>query len=161
MRRLFRSFRESSMPNRPRRAALVVGIVLAALAVWTPIASVAEEPSFGPDGPGNVFISPCGRPFRAKPGAPYPVADWFKMADANSDGKIDHGEFTADCLAFFKLLDRNGDGVNSPLEVSYYEQRVAPEVLGMRVDVSGMAAPARLLWRVQGMPGGYGGAGSS
>ena len=83
------------------------------------------------------------------------------MADANSDGKVDHGEFTVDCRAFFKLLDRNGDGVISPLEVSYYEQRVAPEVLGMRVEVTGVAAPSRLLWRVQGMPGGYGGAGSS
>jgi hypothetical protein len=158
LRWLFRLFsRESSMSYRHRRETLVLGIALSALALWTPLPSFGDEASFGPDGPGNVFISPCGRPFRAKPEAPYPVADWFKTADTNSDGKIDHGEFLADCQSFFKLLDRNGDEVISPLEVTYYEQRIAPEVLGMRVEVNGAAAPARLLWRVQGMPGGYGG----
>ena len=112
--------------------------------------------SFGIEGgpPGNVFYSPCGRPFRAKLGAPYPVVDWFAMADADKDGKIDHAEFVADTLAFFKVLDLNGDGVISPQELAFYENRIAPEVLGMRVEVDGgPPRPARLLWRVQGMPG--------
>jgi hypothetical protein len=101
--------------------------------------------------PANVFISPCGRPFRAKPGEPYPVDAWFKMADANSDGKLDHAEFVADALAFFKLLDRNGDGVLSPTEVAYYEQRIAPEVLGMRVEGThgDFAWPRPRLWKIQ------------
>jgi hypothetical protein len=40
----------------------------------------------------NTFISPCGQPFRAPPNAPYPVVDWFKAADKNADGKLDHAE---------------------------------------------------------------------
>ena len=112
--------------------------------------------------PANVFISPCGRPFRAKAGEPYPVGAWFKMADADSDGKIDRAEFVADALAFFKILDRDGDGVISPPEVAFYEQRIAPEVLGMRVEgTSGLFVwPRALLWKTQGGPGGGGGMGS-
>ncbi len=85
------------------------------------------------DGLPNVFISPCGQPFRAPLGSPYPVVDWFKVTDKNSDGKIDHAEFVADAAAFFKVLDLNGDGVLSHHEVAYYEQRVAPEILGGRI----------------------------
>ncbi len=108
--------------------------------------------------PPNVFISPSGRPFRAKPGAPYPVVDWFKLADANGDGKIDHAEFVEDSMAFFKLLDRNDDGVISPQEVGFYESRIAPEVLGMRVEVStaGLLSERPRLWKTQGIPGGIG-----
>ena len=132
----------------------------ALLALARPTASFAQDrPAFGlPEDPGNVFISPCGRPFRAKTGEPYPVANWFRMADTNTDGKLDRAEFIADSLAFFKVLDRNGDGVLGPEEVAFYEQRVAPEVLGMRVEVKGGVAVARpLLQTVQGMPGPGGG----
>jgi len=134
-------------------------------ALWVlgrPAAPLAQDrPAFGlPEDPGNVFISPCGRPFRAKPGQPYPVANWFRMADADADGKLDRAEFIADALAFFKLLDRNGDGVIGPDEVAFYEQRIAPEVLGMRVEVRGGVTVARpVLQTVQGMPGGPGGGG--
>lgn len=122
------------------------------------VSAVAQDGPLGAIAPGNVFISPPGRPFRAKADAPYPVVDWFKLADANGDGKIDHAEFIADSLAFFKLLDRNGDGVISPQEIAYYEQRIAPEVLGMRVEIGGggPAVARPLLWRAQGIPGGQG-----
>ncbi len=118
-----------------------------------------SDQAFGalPD-PGNVFISPCGRAFRARVGEPYPVADWFRMADIDGDGKLDKAEFMADAVAFFKILDRNADGVISPEEVSFYEQRLAPEVLGMKVEVhGGVLTPMRpplMTVQMGGMGGG-------
>jgi hypothetical protein len=108
--------------------------------------------------PGNVFISPCGQPFRAKAEAPYPVVDWFKQVDKNADGKIDHAEFTADAEAFFHTLDLNHDGVLTPHEVTNYETTICPEVLGQRVEVSRGDEPR--LWLAQfggGQGGGQGG----
>ena len=113
----------------------------------------------------NVFISPCGQPFRAAKGAPYPVVDWFKHADKNGDGKIDHAEFIADAAAFFKILDLNGDGFLSSYEVAIYEHRIAPEILGYTVKVGALAPGGRRLsghdggrlWRAQ-MGGPAGGA---
>jgi hypothetical protein len=111
----------------------------------------------------NVFISPCGQPFRAAKGAPYPVVDWFKHADKNGDGKIDHAEFIADAAGFFKILDLNADGFLNSYEVAVYEHRVAPEILGYTVKVGALAPGGRLLsghdggrlWRAQmGGPGG-------
>jgi hypothetical protein len=112
----------------------------------------ARAARVGTDWP-NVFISPMGQPFRAKPGAPYPVVDWFKQVDKDADGKIDHGEFMADAEAFFKVLDRNGDGVIDNYEVAIYEHNIAPEVLGFTVAVSDLGAVARFggarLWKAQ------------
>ena len=106
------------------------------------------------DTPPNVFISPCGKPFRAPMAAPYPVVDWFKQADKNGDGKLDHAEFMADTEAFFKVLDLNGDGVLDGYEISIYEHRVAPEILGFRVDVGALEPPwtpdRPRLWLAQG-----------
>ncbi|HSZ51186.1 MAG TPA: hypothetical protein VK801_06415 [Caulobacteraceae bacterium] len=110
-------------------------------------------------GDANTFISPCGEPFRAKRGAPYPVADWFRQVDKNSDGKIDRTEFNADAESFFKVLDRNRDGVLSPYEVNYYELRIAPEVVGMHVDARlvPFERDGARLWLAQyGGPGGGG-----
>ena len=62
-------------------------------------------------GPGaGLFISPSGKPFRAKPGEPYPVAAWFAAADRDGDGRVTLAEFEADADAFFRELDRNHDG---------------------------------------------------
>ena len=125
------------------------GSGLSALPVWA-----ADNGEASPLA--NVFISPCGRPFRAKDGAPYPVVDWFKMADKKADGRLDRAEFVADSEVFFKLIDRNGDGVLSPGEVAFYEQHIAPEILGFRVElgaagVMGLSRGA-LLWRAQMAP---------
>jgi hypothetical protein len=122
----------------------------AALAVFA--SGAARAGRVGTDWP-NVFISPMGQPFRAKAGAPYPVVDWFKQADKDADGKIDHGEFMADAEAFFKVLDRNGDGVIDSYEVAIYEHNIAPEVLGFTVAVSDLGSTARFggarLWKAQ------------
>jgi hypothetical protein len=110
----------------------------------------------------NVFISPCGQPFRAPKGAPYPISSWFRQADANSDGKLDHAEFVADAAAFFKILDRNGDGIIGAQELAYYERRICPEILGLSYAL-GAAGPGRFgpaapesgrLWLAQFRPDG-------
>ena len=98
----------------------------------------------------NVFISPCGQPFRAPRGAPYPVVDWFKATDKNGDGKIDHAEFLADAAAFFKILDRNHDGILDTYDVAVYEHRIAPEILGFTFKVSALAPAGRTLPGHQG-----------
>jgi hypothetical protein len=146
-----------SLTRRRVFDALALPVAVSGLAAPLRLFAQSADP-FGGDGPPNVFFSPCGKPFRARLEAPYPVIDWFKAADADGDGKIEHAEFIADSLAFFKLLDRNGDGVISPQEVAFYEQRIAPEVLGMRVDVSsrGDLVQRPTLWLTQGIPGGMG-----
>lgn len=92
----------------------------------------SEAPG-GPGGPRRpreqVFISPAGEPFRAPPGAPYPVAIWFDRADANHDGVLTEDELVADSLAFFDRLDTDHNGILDGFEVSDYEQKVAPEIL--------------------------------
>ncbi len=149
------------MISTRRQFAWTLTAATGALGLFTAARAIAEDG----DGPPNVFISPCGKPFRAPMSAPYPVVDWFKQADKNGDGKLDHAEFMADTEAFFKALDLNGDGVLDSYEVAIYEHRVAPEILGYRVDVGALTPPwapydrARL-WLAQGqdMPGPGGGA---
>jgi hypothetical protein len=110
--------------------------------------------------PENMFISPAGQPFRAPRSAPYPVSNWFKQADKNGDGKLDHAEFMADAEAFFKVLDLNGDGVLDGYEIQVYERRIVPEILGYRVNVGALGPGAPLamrragarLWLAQGGP---------
>jgi Ca2+-binding EF-hand superfamily protein len=77
----------------------------------------------------NLFISPCGEPIVASKKDAYPVVKWFKQADANADGKLDMDEMRTDASRFFAVLDRNHDGVIDGSEVTFYEQRIAPEIL--------------------------------
>jgi hypothetical protein len=124
-----------------RRAALAL------IAAAGALPALAQEGAEIP----NLFISPCGEPFRAASGAPYPVVAWFRGADKNADGKLDHGEFIADADRFFKRLDVNGDGVLSRYEIHAYEQQMVPEIVGHPAELG--LAPARL-WRAQyGVPG--------
>jgi hypothetical protein len=119
-------------------------------AVGAPSWALAQ--SDGP--PPNVFISPCGKPFRAALHDPYPVVVWFKQADKNGDGKLDHAEFIADAEAFFKELDVNGDGVLESPEIGHYERGIAPEIIGYRYQsgsIKGLYGGH--IWRAQMMGG--------
>jgi hypothetical protein len=100
----------------------------------------------------SLFISPAGEPFRAEPGAPYPVAVWFAGADADHDGVLTREEFVADSLRFFDKIDGDHNGVVDGFEVSAYETQVAPEILqGFQGGGEGPGA------RGQGGPRGQGG----
>jgi hypothetical protein len=88
----------------------------------------------------QLFISPCGEPFRAKASDPYPVVAWFKRADTDHDGQLDRGEFVADALQFFQKLDANGDGFIDSRELYYYEHITVPEIM-IGVPPSGAATP--------------------
>src|ERR1700758_2019732 len=135
----------------------LLALPAAAAVPSTPLAQAL--PGGGPRA--NVFISPCGQTFRAKPGAPYPVVDWFHQADQNGDGKLDRAGINADAEAFFRILDQNHDGFISPYEVNYYELRICPEVVGAVVDSwQGRRDPgAARLWLAQFGGGGGGGGG--
>lgn len=85
----------------------------------------------GPTSGPLLFISPAGEPFRAPPGAPYPVKAWFDGADANHDGALSRDEFVADSLRFFAVVDTDKNGVIDGFEVSNYETRIAPEIIGL------------------------------
>lgn len=107
------------------------------------LAGCASAPPEGPHGRGGppgegagpmrgpqLFISPAGEPFRAPPGVPYPVKAWFDGADANHDGALSRDEFVADSLRFFAVVDVDKNGVIDGFEVSNYETRIAPEIIG-------------------------------
>jgi hypothetical protein len=96
-------------------------LLLAAL-IATPAA--AQPP---PEGMGRLFISPSGQPFRGGDGR----ETWFAQADADPDGALTLAEFRADAMAFFKVLDANDDGRIDGFENSAYETKIAPEITRM------------------------------
>ncbi len=105
---------------------VLAGLTL--LAQAAPSIAAPEPPQSTPIEGAQLFISPAGKPFRSASGQPYPVGTWFKEADADHDGKIDKAEFRADAEAFYKVLDRNGDGLVTDPEIVYYETVMVPEL---------------------------------
>ncbi|HZZ32399.1 MAG TPA: hypothetical protein VFE10_10435 [Phenylobacterium sp.] len=116
----------------PRRlGALTITLGLAALAGGvTAERSAAQGPAHLAGGFTQLFISPCGEPYRGKPGEPYPVALWFKQADLNHDGVITREEFRADHKGFFEALDYDDAGVLDGPKIAFYEKKVLPDVFG-------------------------------
>lgn len=106
-----------------------LGLIAAASLTAAGVGFAASRPQVTPLAESQLFISPCGEPFRSKDGEPYPVVAWFQKTDTNKDGHIDRAEFRADAEAFFKVLDRDHDGVIDDAEVSYYEHQIVPEMM--------------------------------
>ena len=94
--------------------------------------------------PVRLFISPSGEPFRGENG----FERWFDQTDTDHDGSIDLAEFRADAQHSFKVVDTNGDGTISGLELQHYEHDLVPEVSSETFD-TGPTAGSR--------PGGGGG----
>ncbi len=112
------------------------GIVVVALALacascvgGQPSGFDDDEPQDGPAVPrAQLFISPAGKPFRAVPGRPYPVADWFAEADKDRDGVLTRDELRVDAQAWFVVLDANADGQIDMPEVTRWEEDLVPEI---------------------------------
>jgi len=98
--------------------------------------------------PVRLFISPSGEPFRGENG----FERWFDQTDTDHDGSIDLAEFRADALHSFKVVDTNGDGVISGLELQHYEHDLVPEVSSETFDTGPTAGQ-----RPSGGGGGGGG----
>ena len=69
-----------------------------------------------------------GEPFHATSRDDDTLADWFRQADLNHDGKLTLEEMQKDAERLFALLDLNHDGEIDPDEITHYEEVVAPEV---------------------------------
>lgn len=131
------------MRSASSAAAVGLALICAACAHGPPGRHGGRHGPGGPhgegEGPGGapraqLFISPSGQPFRAPPGAPYPVVVWFAQADADHDGRLTREEFRADADAYFPTLDPDGDGKITLTEVTRYERDIAPEITGFAMD---------------------------
>ena len=116
------------------------------------------EPGGGGMGPRQLlFVSPAGKPFRAAPGQPAPMAAWFAEADANGDGAIGFAEFEADFRRWFASLDTNHDGEIAPDEVTRYETEILPEMASRGGGYGGRMGPRGGGMGGRGGMGGHGG----
>ena len=110
----------------------------------------------------NMFISPAGKPYRGRPGEPYPSAVWFAQVDTDHDGRISRDEFRADAEAFFRELDTDHNGVIDGFEIAAYEKAM-PEILPRLRDLAPGEGMDLSLGRTddrRGQGGGLGGGGS-
>lgn len=134
--------RSESLRNGPTLAPVLGALVFGALI----LSACADDNRPDPQArraTATLFISPAGKPFHGEVGQPYPVSAWFAEADANRDGKLTREEFRADFAAFFRQLDVDHNGTIDGLELSAYEQNVAPEVLPRLAQMQGDLAGDR------------------
>ena len=75
-----------------------------------------------------MFISPMGEPFRPAGRDDDALADWFRQADRNHDGRLTLDEMQQDAERFFASLDVAHDGEIDPDDITRYEDVIAPEI---------------------------------
>lgn len=92
-----------------------------------PAPPATGAPTFQPRHGGRLFISPMGEPFHPNGREDDGLADWFRQADRDHDGRLTLAEMQQDAERFFALLDLNHDGEIDPDELTHYEEVVAPE----------------------------------
>jgi len=88
---------------------------------------------------GSVYLSVMGEPFIA-PSGQSPLALWLAKADTDRSGAVSLAEITADAERFFKSLDVDADGRIGGIEMTRYEEQIAPA--GLRAKAGG-AGPER------------------
>lgn len=101
-------------------------------------AALAAKPAPPPvhNGP---FLSPMGEPFRAHRPSADNVRAWFAGADRDGDGGVTPAELRDDAARFFALLDSDGDGELEMVEITRYENEIAPEVqVGLQMRATGV-----------------------
>jgi hypothetical protein len=125
----------ASGPSRRPRITFLLSAALLAAAAAPPPAAPPPRPA-----PQQIFLSPAGKPFRSAPGAPYPVADWFREADADGNGRLTRAEFIADGERYFHRLDSSRNDQLEADEIDAYEAAVLGPITG-RGTLRG-AAPA-------------------
>jgi hypothetical protein len=110
------------------RCARALGVGLLGIAFVSGCAGPRMGPGGPFGGPGEnrpappaLFVSPFGEVFTAAPGGAWPVADWFRGADANQDGVVAFEEFAADGGRWFAQLDTDRDGRLGQSELWAYE----------------------------------------
>jgi len=91
----------------------------------------------------GMFISPMGEPFRSSSRDDDTLANWFRQADQDHDGRLTLEEMQQDAERFFSVLDVNHDGEIDPDEITHYENIIAPEISsGPHFEVVSSAGPA-------------------
>jgi len=76
----------------------------------------------------ELFISPMGEPFRARPASGDLPSTWFNAADLDASQALTVLEMQADATRFFSLIDSDGSGVVERDELARYENHLAPEI---------------------------------
>jgi EF hand len=117
-----------------------ISLLLAAVSLAS--AAEAQQRPSQPQSPTErvpIYLSLMGEPFRGVVGGPRPLADWFAVADLNHDGAVSLIEMLQDASRFFKLLDVDGNGAITSIEMARYERDIAPA----RVRFEGGLRPVR------------------
>ena len=102
-------------------------VILAAGLLTLLPSALAAQPVQAPAQPvrGAVYLSPMGEPFLA-PSGRSALAVWIAVADRDKNGAISLAELALDADRFFKRLDADADQRIGGLEMTRYENQIAP-----------------------------------